>query len=67
MIDIVSITHFDMRLSIILFAAFFIFSALFMVLWNNCVKKCFKEDTIKEVDYPLAMGMTLFFSLFIRM
>ncbi len=47
------------------FAIFFIYSAIFMVLWNNCVRKSFQEDSIKEIDYITAMGMTFFFWSFL--
>lgn len=47
------------------FVVFLILSAIFMGLWNTCVKKAVREDSVKEIDYPTAMGLTLFFSLFI--
>lgn len=39
--------------------AFLITSAIIMGLWNSCVTKAFKEGSIRKIDFPTAMGLTL--------
>jgi len=48
-------------------AAFFITAAILMVLWNGPVKKAFKSGNVNKIDYPTAMGLTLFIALFLPM
>lgn len=44
---------------------FLVMAAIFMALWNSCVKTSFADDQVKEIDYPHALGLTLFFIMFL--
>lgn len=39
---------------------FLIVSAIVMALWNGPVKNSLKPDSVQKIDYPTAMGLTLF-------
>lgn len=55
------------KLIIILFIVIllFLFSGyIFMSLWNSCVIKIAKKDTIQKISYGTSLGLVLIIGLF---
>jgi hypothetical protein len=55
------------KLIIILFIVIllFLFSGyIFMSLWNSCVIKIAKKDTIQKISYGTSLGLVLMIGLF---
>lgn len=47
-------------------ALFFGLSAILMSLWNSVVIDAFGENVVRKVTYTQALGLNLFFMLFIK-
>lgn len=43
---------------------FFLFSYIFMLLWNSSVVKISKEGNIQKISYKVSLGLMLFLVLF---
>jgi hypothetical protein len=43
---------------------FLFFGYIFMLLWNSCVVKIAKKDTIQKISYGTSLGLLFMVSLF---